>query len=399
MQFVLNLRTWGVGLFASWAILVGNEPGAVWARDVQTAERLVKTLSDAQPRGGNSELMAQTWKELVAQGPDALLPILSGMSAEKPLALNFLRPALDAVLEKTKPSGETIEQLDAFVKNQANKGVARRQAFEWLVKLAPEKSKALIPTFIDDMYPELRREAVAAKIADLKKTGADDAAKKKIAEGAKKLLDVASESDQVAELAKLMKEGGLEFDGMKHYGFLTDWLLIGTFDNDKELGYEKAYAVEPQPDVSKAYVGKKGEPAKWFEGKASAPEGVVDLNKLIGKEKSAVAYAWTRVDSDKDQEVEIHIGCTTSLKVWINGEIVLQRDEYHHGASPDQHIARCKLKKGVNDLVIKVCQNNQKESWAQKWEFQARFTDFAWYRLPLKAAALPKIPQMAARAN
>ena len=33
------------------------------------------------------------------------------------------------------------------------------------------------------------------------------------------------------------------------------------------------------------------------------------------------------------------------------------------------------LKKGENVIVLKVCQNDQKEPWAQDWKFQMRVCD------------------------
>lgn len=388
----------GWKFLAAWALTLTLGPAPAQVLGNEQAEKLVKILADAQPRGGNSELMNQTWKALVAMGPDAVLPILKGMRSDKPLALNFLRPALDAILEKNQGKPEIPQVLEAFVKNTSEPGVARRQAFEWLVRLAPAKKADLAPMFLTDQFPELRREGVALRMDQLKTISGPEAKKEK-AEGAKKLLEVACDQDQVTELGKWMKEGGLEFDEVKHYGFLKDWLLLGIFDNSKEEGFEQNYPVEPLPDTSKAYVGKDGKPVKWYPAKASDAKGLVDLNQVIGKEKSAVAYAWTKVESETEQEAEIRLGCWTSLKVWINGEVVFQRDEYHHGFNPDQHIARCKLRKGVNDVVVKICQNNQKESWAQSWQFQARFTDFAGYRLPVKQAELPKIPQSTASAR
>ena len=70
----------------------------------------------------------------------------------------------------------------------------------------------------------------------------------------------------------------------------------------------------------------------------------------------------------------------------MNGKQVFAREEYHHGMSMDQHAAVINLDKGVNDLLIKICQNNQTESWAQKWEFQVRLTDEAGVRVPYSIA-------------
>jgi hypothetical protein len=33
------------------------------------------------------------------------------------------------------------------------------------------------------------------------------------------------------------------------------------------------------------------------------------------------------------------------------------------------------LKKGTNRILLKICQNEQEESWAQDWKFQFRITD------------------------
>ena len=44
----------------------------------------------------------------------------------------------------------------------------------------------------------------------------------------------------------------------------------------------------------------------------------------------------------------------------------------HHGGGLDQYAARATLKKGANVILLKVCQNEQTEMWAQDWRFQLR---------------------------
>jgi hypothetical protein len=41
----------------------------------------------------------------------------------------------------------------------------------------------------------------------------------------------------------------------------------------------------------------------------------------------------------------------------------------------DQYVGRGRLKKGRNEVLLKICQNDQKEDWAQSWSFQARLCD------------------------
>ena len=41
----------------------------------------------------------------------------------------------------------------------------------------------------------------------------------------------------------------------------------------------------------------------------------------------------------------------------------------------DQYRMRGTLKPGKNVILIKVCQNEQTEEWAQRWQFQFRVCD------------------------
>jgi hypothetical protein len=41
----------------------------------------------------------------------------------------------------------------------------------------------------------------------------------------------------------------------------------------------------------------------------------------------------------------------------------------------DQHVGQGTLKAGRNEILVKVCQNEQKEDWAQLWSFQLRVCD------------------------
>jgi hypothetical protein len=92
-------------------------------------------------------------------------------------------------------------------------------------------------------------------------------------------------------------------------------------------------------------------------------------------EKSAVGYAAADFFSESDRPAEIRIGCKNGWKVWLNGELLFARDEYHRGAKLDQYKLPCQLKKGKNTILVKCCQNEQTEQWTVEWEFQLRVCD------------------------
>ena len=82
--------------------------------------------------------------------------------------------------------------------------------------------------------------------------------------------------------------------------------------------------------------------------------------------------------------VEIRYGCINASKVFLNGKQVFSREEYHHGENFDQYVAKVTLKPGKNDLLLKVCQNDQKEPYAQVWQFKLRVCDATGGPVPVK---------------
>jgi hypothetical protein len=82
--------------------------------------------------------------------------------------------------------------------------------------------------------------------------------------------------------------------------------------------------------------------------------------------------------------VQVRVGSINSIKVSVNGKELLSREECHHGMRMDQHVLETTLKKGRNEILLKVSQNEQTEQWAQDWKFQLRLTDDVGGAAPIK---------------
>ena len=80
-------------------------------------------------------------------------------------------------------------------------------------------------------------------------------------------------------------------------------------------------------------------------------------------------------NSPAERPAEIRIGTGNAWKVWLNGKFVFGRDAYHRGAMLDQYLLPIQLRKGPNTLLVKCCQNEQKETWTVEWRFQLRICD------------------------
>ncbi|MBI1913145.1 MAG: hypothetical protein HYS12_00045 [Planctomycetes bacterium] len=332
---------------------------------------------------GNAEA-ARAWQELVRLGPEALLPTLAAMDGADAIARNWLRAATDAIAEKAFVARQlSATDLEAFVLKRTHSGAARRIAYEWLVRLDPKAPARLLPRLLDDPGAELRRDAVAV-VLDEAKTLAVKGDKEKAVAAYRRAFDAARDDDQVEAAAKGLQERGVKADLTAHYGAVRRWLLATPFDNTGEKGYQTVYSPEKGVDPSAVCKGKDGAEVRWVVHTTAEVRGLVDLNAVLGKRKNTVAYAWTVIDSPREQRVQVRSGCNTAVKIFLNGRPVFGREEYHHGLSMDQHVGAGTLKPGRNEILVKVCQNNQLEPWAQDWKFMLRLCDDLGGAIPFR---------------
>lgn len=336
---------------------------------------LLKTIRAVGKEGKGNAQAAKAWQAMVRQGPDVLIDVLAGLDDAGPVAENWIRAAVDAIGESARASGKRLpaDRLEAFVKDTKRCGAGRKLAYDWLARADATAPGRLLPGMLDDPGAELRREAVAVVLEKAKADMDKDKAAATVAY--QKALRHARDIDQVNKAAKELKDLGVEVDLTKQFGFLTHWQLIGPFDNVKGVGFAASYPPEKGFDPKATFTGKAKEAVAWKEHATDRPLGLVDLNKVYGNLKGAVVYGYATVDSAADQPVEIRAASANAVRIYVNGAEVYFREEYHHGMSLDQHVGKARLKKGKNEVLIKVCQNEQTESWAQTWAFQLRITD------------------------
>lgn len=358
--------------------------GVASAADSAEADRLVGRIKAVSKEGAGNQEAGAAWKDLVGLGGPALFPTLAALDDASPRAANWLRSAVNAVAEKEKQAGRPLptDRLEAFVKDSKHGPVGRRIAYELLCEADPQTPDRLLPAMIDDPNGEIRREAVAAALAKAEKlTG--DAAKAEYT----RLFAAVRDQDQAGTIVAALEKLGAKPDVPAHFGVISRWMLAGPFDSSKGAGFAAVYEPEKKVDLSAKYQGKGGAEVAWKKYVTPDPYGKVDLNKALEKHKDAAAYAFAVVESDAERPAEIRFGCICAIKVFLNGRPVFAREEYHHGDRFDQYVARGTLKAGRNELLVKVCQNNQTEQWAQAWTFQLRLCDATGGALPVKAVA------------
>jgi len=359
---------------------------AVTSSHAQDVNSLLLRIKAVGKEGVGNVEAGKAWKELVAKGAGVLPDVLAGMDDANPVAVNWLRGAVEAIQDKADAKGEKIPQakIEAFLLDTKHTGKARRLAYECLVKLDPKTPERLLPTMLDDPGAELRRDAVAAKL-----TFAKSPAFEKVASAKKfyqDLLTHARDLDQVEKICDELKKQGVEVDRTAHFGLITRWLVAGPFDNTNGAGFNNVYPPEKGVDIKAVYQGKGNKEVQWQELVAANTKdflSLVNLQTPFGKLKGAVAYGYAAVNSETERPVELRAASNNAVRIWLNGKEIYFREEYHHGMDMDQHIANGVMKAGRNEILIKVCQNEQKEAYADVWSFQLRVCDALGAAVPV----------------
>jgi hypothetical protein len=154
-----------------------------------------------------------------------------------------------------------------------------------------------------------------------------------------------------------------------------EWKLIGPFPNEKETGPATVYPPEKSIDPQARYDGKAGK-VGWKDYVTTNETGVVDLFEGIGKNVNATAYALVEFTSTSDQGVEIRLGCFTAFKLWVNGELLLDRGDAYTGMQLDHYRTGARLKGGKNFILVKSCIDEPPPPFGPKnWKFQLRVCD------------------------
>lgn len=338
---------------------------------VSTAADDIKTLQAVGEHSQGSAEARAARDSLVSGGSKHLMPLLKAFRGSSLLATNWLRSTFEVIADGESKAGRSLpqDQLLEFVNTRSESPAARRLAYEWLLKSNPQLEDELIPNMLLDPGPEFRRDAVARLIDEARKATGDTATKLYT-----KALRGAVHEDQVKTIAAALREAGVDVDLQKHFGFLATWKVIGPFDNRGMKGFPVAYPPEQELDLSAHYDGQLDK-VNWTSITTDHDYGVVDIGKQIENYKGSVMYATTTYHSQKDQAVEIRLGTPNAWKLWVNGDLVFEREEYHRGTRMDQYKMPVRFKRGPNAILLKVCQNEQTQDWAQDYLFQLRVCD------------------------
>ncbi|MBL8799445.1 MAG: hypothetical protein JNM56_36525 [Planctomycetia bacterium] len=368
------------------ALAPAADPHAALFKDIQAV---------AQHKTVNSPAARAAWDRLVAAGPAVLPQLLQAMNTPDTVVANWLRTAFDRIVDTELKNGGKQLDTDAlldFARNVKNQGRARRLALDVVFEVKPTTKKALF--WFTDMLndPEFSYEAVEALREKAAITKNPEESRAMLRRAFAACRDV----PQAQKLAVDLKADGIAVSLAEHFGFLTDWYLIGPFDGQLKKGFKTVYPPEEKIDLAAKLPGKSGR-LEWKryqakEATSGLPARVVlvNLTEALGVVEDAVGYAYTKFHVEQEQEVEFRGAGDDNFSVWVNGKKEFAFEEYRNGIRLDRHRFKVKLKAGENTVLVKVVQapgdptNNE-----PNWEFLLRVVDLSGKGISLKSA-LPK---------
>lgn len=334
----------------------------------------LKGLQAATVGEGSTAATQQAWSELAAAPPEALPELLASMKDASPVAENWLRTAIDAIADRVGVEALPVDELVRYVRDRDNPDRARRTAYELVRRANAPLADALLEGGADDPSVEIRYDAVA-KLLDKAAAEPGEASKTALY---RKALDSARSLPQVEAAAAALGELGEEVSLSEVLGMVTAWRVAGPFDNRGGRGFDTEYEPERTIDPEASYTGHDEEgpqgPFGWRPYVTADRLGEVELSTAIGGHKGAVGYAWAEIKLDEPRSIEIRYSSRAATKVWLNGQELASQETYHSGSPFDQHVVPAKLWAGENTLLLKACQNEQTEPWAQVWPFTLRIT-------------------------
>jgi hypothetical protein len=174
------------------------------------------------------------------------------------------------------------------------------------------------------------------------------------------------------KMADLYRQQGDEQKASEHYqatGFVDNsaWMIIGPFDNADGAALDKPYMPEREVDFAQECEGKTGA-VRWLKPANSRMDGFVDLVPVLKPSEWTVAYAATQMYSPEARNVQFRIGSDDEVKVWLNGNVVLDSNVPRFAAI-DQDVLHVYLQSGWNDVLVKICNRTG------FWGFYLRVTD------------------------
>jgi len=190
--------------------------------------------------------------------------------------------------------------------------------------------------------------------------------------------------DLVVASAQRLRDLGEFVNIAQKFGSIYDWWVIGPFDNAGGKGFDAVYPPETEIALAKTYESM-GQQVGWKKHHTKDMAGVLNALELFKPNTNVTFYALAFIESPDEIDIQIRAGSDDTLSIWLNGRRI-----HHHnvarGVNFDEDKVDAHLQKGVNTLLLKVCQGEG------DWGFVLRIVDKDGKPIPALKVLTPMNP-------
>jgi HEAT repeat protein len=130
-----------------------------------------------------------------------------------------------------------------------------------------------------------------------------------------------------------------------HVPFIRDWVVCGPYARTGVTGAKAIFNISFGPEI----------PGQTVEWKPAPSGNQVNLAALFAGAENCAAYLRTSVTAPEDCSGVLLLGSDDGVKAWLNG-VVVHSHNVDRGEKADQDAAPIHLKRGANDLMLKISQ-------------------------------------------
>ena len=157
---------------------------------------------------------------------------------------------------------------------------------------------------------------------------------------------------------------------------VTDWSLLGPFDNVMNSGFNKNFGALEHADAKHTFTSRYGAHINWFHPELKTEDGYVFKDAYFISENT-INYAQTFFDLAASQTLLLKLGYSGSMKLWVNDSLVYSQAE-KRVTEMDYFQFKLELPKGNNRILVQL--GDYEESFPN---FMIRLTDLQHQPLAL----------------
>ncbi len=193
------------------------------------------------------------------------------------------------------------------------------------------------------------------------------------------------------DLAPIMAEWYIKDASPERLSFVQEWITAGPYYNDDDATRLSQDYLGDESTVMPSMGDAAAESREWYYFDNLVP-GVVYPAETVspfpfsgwaeasGNYNNGAIYMATYAESSTEQEVELNVGASDAIAVWINDELVLQEDRCipaggeRAGETPtiviDEFRVPVTLQAGSNKILVKTA---QRDGCPRTWQVALRF--------------------------